>query len=174
MGLSYLPPPSLFFWGSLQTKKMTSAEWDGLVDRLNFLSRKKQAELMRAQHKQIADELQGLTFTPHITKKSRLLAAHNKSLPERVAALMRRKRAKIDKVRHERAQRELAEATFQPNLNHPGSSRAAARAAKMRRRVGHLMQYEIERRIRQAQRRQIMQVCVPLRCPPSAHPLSLS
>jgi hypothetical protein len=121
------------------------------VDRLNESSKAKQAYLLQAQHRQIADELSGLTFTPHITKKSRELAAHNKALPERMAALLRRKKAKIDKVKHERARAELSEATFQPMLN------TGKKHSSSRRRVGHLMKYEIERRIRQSQRKQILQ-----------------
>ena len=133
-----------------QPRKLSQGEWGQLVERLNDSSKAKQAYLLQAQHRQIADELSGLTFTPHITKKSRELAAHNKALPERMTALMRRKVAKLDKVRHERAQAELAEATFKPNTN-VGKRRSS------RRRVGHLMQYEIERRIRQSQRRQILE-----------------
>jgi len=133
-----------------EERKLTTGEWEDLVDRLNESSKAKQAYLLQAQHRQIADELSGLTFTPHITKRSRELAAHNKALPERMAALLRRKKAKIDKVKHERARAELSEATFQPKLN-------TQKKHSSRRRVGHLMKYEIERRIRQTQRKQILQ-----------------
>ena len=139
-----------------KTPTLTKGEWDSLVERLNETSRKRQAYLLRAQHKQIADELSGLTFTPKISKRSRLLAAQNKQLPERVSSLMRKKQMKLDKVRHERAQKELAEATFQPQLNSRGHETTTL-AQRMNRRVGHLIQYDIDKRIRAAQRRQLQQ-----------------
>lgn len=132
---------------------MTSRQWSAMVDRLNDSSKRQQAYLLRAQHKQIADELDGMTFKPEISERSRQLAAHNRALPERTAALMRRRKAKLDRVRHERAQAELAEATFKPQIN--PMSRLYAEASN--RKVAHLMQYEVEKRLRAAQRRQILQ-----------------
>eukprot|EP01138_Halocafeteria_seosinensis_P005620 gb/GECG01005744.1/.p1 GENE.gb/GECG01005744.1/~~gb/GECG01005744.1/.p1 ORF type:complete len:504 (+),score=95.83 gb/GECG01005744.1/:1-1512(+) len=140
-----------------RTPSLDRQQWNELVERLNETSRKKQAYLLRAQHKQIADELAGLTFTPKISKRSRLLAAQNKQLPERVSSLMKKKQLKLDKVRHERAQRELAEATFQPQLNDAGTGSKTTLAQRMNRRVGHLIQYDIDKRIRAAQRRQLQQ-----------------
>lgn len=128
-----------------QTQKLSSTQWGSLVDRLNESSRRKQAYLMRAQHAQIAAELSGLTFTPHISEKSRELAAHNKSLPQRIEALIRKKRTKLEKIRHEKVTKEMAEATFKPDLEkskasvkHAGLSSATTRE---KRQIGHLMQY---------------------------------
>jgi hypothetical protein len=130
----------------MQAAKLTTKEWDGLVSRLNESSRRKQAYLMHAQHAQIAAELSGLSFTPHISEKSRELAAHNKSLPQRIEALMRKKRTKIEKIRLEKMQKELSEATFKPDLE---KSRQSVKKAGInvtstgqeRRQIGHLMQY---------------------------------
>lgn len=140
-----------------EPKKLTQEEWDALVARLNESAKRKMHVLGIMQRKRIADELAGARFSPHITRRSRELAAHNKRLPERVEALMRRRKAKLDKVREEKAQRELAEATFRPNLNKPSRSRMGEMGERMRRRVGHLLQYDVDKRIRAAQRRQIMQ-----------------
>jgi hypothetical protein len=139
---------------------LTKDEWSNLVGRLTDSSKSKQLHLLRSQHKQIADELAGMTFTPHISEKSRELAAHNKTLPDRVAALMRKKKAKLDKIRQEKAQRELSEATFRPVINKRSSTAPPTDRGPMsdtqRRRVGHLMQYEMDKRIRAAQRREII------------------
>ena len=120
---------------------LTSNEWGSLVSRLNESSRRKQGFLLRAQHQQIAAELAGLTFVPHISDKSREMAAANKSLPQRVEALQRRKKAKLDKIRHERVEDELKEATFKPDLSLTKNSRSVVRATEDRRRIGHLLQY---------------------------------
>lgn len=124
----------------VQKLVLTGGEWSALVSRLNESSRKKQGYLLRAQHQQIASELAGLTFAPHISEKSRELAAQNKSLPQRVEALMRKKKAKLDRIRHDRVEEELREATFRPNLTQTKHARAARLVAE-RRRVGHLLQY---------------------------------
>jgi hypothetical protein len=129
-----------------QAPKLTVSQWNGLVERLNDSSTRKQAFLMRAQHAQIASELAGLTFTPHISGKSRELAAHNKSLPQRMEALMRKKKAKLEKIRHDRVQKEMAEATFKPDLEKSRASvkttgLAGAAAVRERRQIGHLLQY---------------------------------
>lgn len=124
----------------LQRLVLTGQEWGALVHRLNESSRRKQGYLLRAQHQQIAAELAGLTFAPHISERSRELAAQNKSLPARVEALMRRKKAKLDRIRHDRVEAELREATFRPNLAATKNARAAKTVAE-KRRIGHLMQY---------------------------------
>jgi hypothetical protein len=131
---------------------MTQDSWEELVSRLNASGKKKEVSLLQAQHRQLKDQLAGLTFTPHINGKSRELAELNKALPERVSALMRKKKAKLDRIRNEKAERELAGATFKPNLNKPKTP-----VDGIVRRVGHLMQYEIDRRVRAEQRRALIQ-----------------
>lgn len=131
---------------------MTQDAWEDLVSRLNESSKKKELHLLKAQHKQLADQLAGLTFTPHISEKSRELASLNKALPERVAALMRKKKTKLDKIRNEKVQKEMEEATFKPNLN-----KTKAPVDGMVRKIGHLMQYEIDRRLRAEQRKALIQ-----------------
>ena len=120
---------------------LTPREWNSLVERLNRSSRAKQMHVLQAQHKQMTDELTGLTFTPAISERSRELAAHNKALPERMAALMRKKKARLDKIRHEKACKELEEATFRPRVNDYKPSRAAQNARNVERKITHLMQY---------------------------------
>ena len=108
---------------------------------------------MQAQHRAVAEELAGLTFQPQISERSREIAAANKSLPERVAALMRKKKAKLDRIKQGREQRELAEATFQPRINdYKPPNPAAASAAAVQRRIGHLLQYVRARRRRCSER----------------------
>jgi hypothetical protein len=132
------PPPTARI---LQTAKLTQTAWSELVSRLNEASKKKQISLMKAQHRQIAEQLAGLTFQPSISDRSRELAAANRALPERVAALMRKKKAKLDRIRMEREQKELAEATFQPRLNRRSSTAPpGAPEEGAARRIGHLMQ----------------------------------
>lgn len=118
------------------------------MSRLNESSKKKQLMLLTAQQRQMADQLTGLTFKPFISENSRKLAANNPRLPERVAALMHKKKAKLDRIRTEKAEKELEEATFKPNLD-----KSKVRGEAMVRRIGHLMQYEIDRRVRAEQRR---------------------
>jgi hypothetical protein len=160
----------------VQKVVLTNEEWSHMVSRLNDASRRKQMFLLQAQHKQIKDELEGLTFTPAISGKSREMALNLKSLPDRVSALMRKRRAKLDSIRHEKAQEELKEATFKPRLNKwkpksaatvggrqptPASdganmtSTGASRSADQR--MSHLLQYEMDRRLRQTQRRQLIE-----------------
>ena len=79
---------------------LSDEAWRDLVGRLNDSSKKKETFLLKAQHKQLADQLAGLTFTPAISQRSRELAARNDSLPVRVAALMRKKKAKIESIRN--------------------------------------------------------------------------
>jgi len=139
---------------------LTAGAWSELVSRLNESSRKKQLHLLKAQHRQIANQLSGLTFAPQISERSRELAAMNKSLPERVAALMIKKKGKLDRIRMEKAERELAEATFKPALNAPRRARGGddgSAAADAERRVGHLLQYEIDRRVRAEQRKTLIE-----------------
>lgn len=136
---------------SHQPVKLTSTEWDGLVGRLNEGSRRKQAYLMRVQQTQIASELQGLTFTPSISERSREIAARNKSLPDRLEALTLRKKKRSDELRNARVESEMREATFKPDLSKSaksaaqsiGAQAAAAVAAGSdeKRQVEHLMQY---------------------------------
>ena len=90
------------------------------------------------------------TALPVISERSRELAAANRSLPERVAALMRQKKAKLDKIRLEREQKETEEATFKPAINSGYGGGSSAYAGE---RVGHMMQYEVDRRIRAEQRK---------------------
>jgi hypothetical protein len=134
---------------------LTQGAWEDLVGRLNESSKKKELHLLKAQHKALADQLSGLTFTPQISDKSRELASLNKALPERVAALMRKKKAKLDKIRNEKVQRELSEATFKPNLTKSKGSAGAGVDAAVRK-IGHLMQYEVDRRVRAEQRRALI------------------
>lgn len=131
---------------------MTQSAWEELVARLSESGTRKEISLLQAQHKQLKDQLAGLSFTPHISEKSRKLAELNKALPDRVAALMRKKKAKLDKIRTERAEKELQEATFRPNLN-----KSKTPVDGMVRKIGHLMQYEMDRRVRAEQRRAIIQ-----------------
>jgi len=134
---------------------MHKEEWDRLVDRLNASSRRKKQYQGIMQAKREKEEMEGFRFRPTITRKSRALAEHLKSLPERMQALMHRRKAKIDKVKEEKAQRELSEATFRPNLNKPTRSRATEMQDRMRRRVGHLLRYDLDKQMRAKQRRQI-------------------
>jgi hypothetical protein len=129
---------------------MTQAAWNDLVARLSDSGKQKEAHLLQAQHKQLKDQLEGLTFTPQISEKSRELAGKYPALSERVAALMRKKKAKLDRIRNEKAEKELAEATFRPNINKPKTP-----VDGTVRKLGHLMQYEIHRRMRAEQRRAI-------------------
>jgi hypothetical protein len=104
-----------------------------------------------------ADELAGARFTPAISRRSKFIARANRRLPERVKALMERRQRKQDKLREEAQQREMAEATFRPKLSKPASTRIAQMTKRMRRRVGHLLQYDVDKQIRARQRQQIMQ-----------------
>jgi hypothetical protein len=131
---------------------LTDEAWQDLVNRLNESSKKKEVFLLKAQRKQLADQLAGLTFTPAISQRSRVIAEKNENLQDRVAALMRKKKAKIERIRNEKLQKEQEDAPFRPNLNKP---RTQADGAV--RRVGHLMQYEIDRRLRAEQRRMIIE-----------------
>jgi len=79
---------------------LSDEAWQDLVSRLNESSKKKEVFLLKAQRKQLAEQLAGLTFTPAISQRSRELAARNDSLPVRVAALMRKKKAKIERIRN--------------------------------------------------------------------------
>lgn len=140
---------------------LSTHEWSDLVDRLNESARKRRMFLMQAQQKQMREELSGFTFMPHISERSKEIAANVKSLPERVAALMRKRKAKIDRIKHEKEDAELKEATFKPHLN----TRRLKRQAQVgqddephgRERIRHLLQYELDKRVRAEQRRILIQ-----------------
>lgn len=136
---------------------MTEKSWQVLVNRLNDTSKRKLLLHRRAQQRQDAEALTGLTFQPAISEKSRVMAAQVKSLPDRVNTLMKKKQAKIARIRAELDQKELAEATFKPNLNRNKS--AISRVPSQNRhtetgsRITHLLQYDIDRKLRAEQRR---------------------
>ena len=126
---------------------MLSTEgWSDLVSRLNEAAKRKHLSLLQAKQRLLAEQMAECTATPVISERSRELAAANRSLPERVAALMRQKKAKLDKIRLEREQKETEETTFKPAINTGSNAYAGER-------VGHLMQYEVDRRIRAEQRK---------------------
>jgi len=122
---------------------------------LNESGKRKQLSLLQAKQRALAEQMAESTFAPAISERSRELAAANRALPERVAALMRQKKAKLDKIRLEREQKEMEEATFRPALNaDAGGGGGGGGGAGGR--VGHLLQYEVDRRIRAEQRRLLM------------------
>eukprot|EP01029_Cantina_marsupialis_P002949 TRINITY_DN128125_c0_g3_i1.p1 TRINITY_DN128125_c0_g3~~TRINITY_DN128125_c0_g3_i1.p1 ORF type:complete len:483 (+),score=138.12 TRINITY_DN128125_c0_g3_i1:60-1508(+) len=102
-----------------ETKKLSEGEWDNLVDRLNESGRRKKMTVLRAQHKQIADQFAELSFVPKICAKSRELAQNMEHLPDRLDNIMRLKREKQHKILQRRKQAELAPATFKPNTKVP-------------------------------------------------------
>ncbi len=128
--------------------------WNGLVSRLNESSKKKALGLLQAKQRALAEQMSESTFQPQISERSREIAAANRALPDRVATLMRAKKARLDKIRLEREQQELAEATFKPAINASRSGLSGDDADG--RRVGHLMQYEVDRRIRAEQRKALV------------------
>ena len=101
--------------------RLTQQGWNELIKRLNKSAKAKQAFLMRAQHKRIADELRDLKFVPEICPRSRELAAVSApgELAARADALMRRRKLRVDKTRQETAQAQMAHVTFKPDLKTP-------------------------------------------------------
>jgi hypothetical protein len=135
-----------------KTTQRTSEGGNDLVSRLNDSAKRKQLSLLKAKERTLAEQMAEAPFAPAISERSRELAAANRALPERVAALMRKKKAKLDKIRLEREQKEMEEATFRPAINAESGAGADANDGTPRR-VSHLMQYEVDRRIRQEQRK---------------------
>jgi hypothetical protein len=128
---------------------------NALVSRLQESQKKQQQQLLAKQAERQAEET-AHSFKPQISERSRLLSAKNKSLPERVEALLLKKKKRLDDIKQEREQKELEEATFRPAVNRDRPSTAGGALGGEdggRRAVGHLMQYEIDRRIRAEQRK---------------------
>lgn len=120
---------------------LSGREWETLVSRLNDSSKKKELNLRKAQHKQIADELSGLTFTPHISERSRELASQNKSLPDRVEFFMRKRRNKLDQIRQEKERKEMEQCSHRPDLSKSKKPSVAISKDKLMRSIGHLAKY---------------------------------
>lgn len=142
---------------ALQPRKLSEKQWDNLVTRLNESSKRKQQALAAIQARREADELAGSRFTPAISRRSKKIARDNLRLPERMRTLMDRRQRRQDKLREEAQQREMSEATFKPKLSRPINGRMAHLMKRMNRRVGHLLQYDVDKQIRARQRQQLMQ-----------------
>ncbi len=125
------------------------------MSRLQESQKKQQQQLLARQAERQAEET-AHSFKPQISERSRQLSAKNKSLPERVEALLLKKKKRLDDIKQEREQKELEEATFRPAVNRERPATAGGALGGEdggRRAVGHLMQYEIDRRIRAEQRK---------------------
>lgn len=120
-------------------------------------SKRKQQALSAIRAKRDADELASSRRTPAISRRSKQIASAVRRLPDRVNALMARRKRKLDKLRDEAHQREMAEVSLKPKLARPINGRMAHLMKRMRRRVGHLLQYDVDKQIRARQRQQIMQ-----------------
>ena len=123
------------------------------MSRLNESGKRKALGHLQAKQRALAEQMAESTFQPQISERSREIAAANRALPDRVAALMRAKKARLDRIRLEREQKELEEATFKPAINAARGGEGGSAEDADGRRVGHLMQYEVDRRIRAEQRR---------------------
>ncbi|KAA0150203.1 hypothetical protein FNF29_05443 [Cafeteria roenbergensis] len=140
-----------------KSRTLSSKDWDELVTRLNESSKRKQQALSAIRAKRDADELASSRRTPAISRRSKQIASAVRRLPDRVNALMARRKRKLDKLRDEAHQREMAEVSLKPKLARPINGRMAHLMKRMRRRVGHLLQYDVDKQIRARQRQQIMQ-----------------
>ena len=142
----------------MQKVVLTDEGWSGLVSRLNESGKRKTLGLLQAKQRALAEQMASATFQPQISERSREIAAANRALPDRVAALMKAKKARLDKIRLEREQKELEEATFRPAINARTGGGASGEDAlgADERRLGHLMQYEVDRRIRAEQRKLLL------------------
>jgi hypothetical protein len=134
---------------------LSGGEINALVARLQESQKKHQQQLLQKQAERQAEET-AHSFKPLISERSKVLAAKNKSLPERVEALLLKKKKRLDDIKQEREQKELEEATFRPAVNRERPATAGGALGGDdggRRAVGHLMQYEVDRRIRAEQRK---------------------
>ena len=153
-----------------QALKMTKTDFDGVVSRLNKAAERQQAVLLEKQRQREVEELSGLSFRPTISEHSKSIVRRRQDLGaplrDRVEELMRLQKAKRDKAKADVERDELRELTFKPKLNpdrrgaHGGGAGADSGAGEgaegARRTTGHLMQYDIDRRIRAEQRKMLI------------------
>ena len=149
---------------------MTKSDFDGVVSRLNKAAERQQAVLLEKQRQREVEELSGLSFRPTISEHSKSIVRRRQDLGaplrDRVEELMRLQKAKRDKAKADVERDELRELTFKPKLNpdrrgaHGGGAGADSGAGESaegaRRTTGHLMQYDIDRRIRAEQRKMLI------------------
>ena len=151
---------------------MTRTDFDGVVARLNKAAERQQAVLLEKQRQREVEELSGLSFRPTISEHSKSIVRRRQDLGaplrDRVEELMRLQKAKRDKTKADLERDELKELTFKPRLNPDrrgggggeggagGAGAAAGEGADTRRTTGHLMQYDIDRRIRAEQRKMLI------------------
>jgi hypothetical protein len=103
--------------GTPKTIKLTSDQWDGLVQRLNASLKQHDVQVAATQRAIIAKELADVTFTPRINERSRQLANSDVSIVERTALLEAQRSKKLNNERQRLAEKELEQATFTPKIN---------------------------------------------------------
>jgi len=141
---------------------MTQGQFDEVVSRLKEASKRRADALQKMQLQREVEELAGLTFKPTISEHSKSIIARRQDmgapLRYRVEELMRLQKAKRDKVKMELEKTEAKELTFKPNVLKKrvagsGPEAAGGEGGDARRTTGHLLQYDIDRRIRAEQRK---------------------
>jgi hypothetical protein len=141
---------------------MTQGQFDEVVSRLKEASKRRADALQKMQLQRELEELAGLTFKPTISEHSKSIIARRQDmgapLRYRVEELMRLQKAKRDKVKMELEKTEAKELTFKPNVLKKrvagsGPEAAGGEGGDARRTTGHLLQYDIDRRIRAEQRK---------------------
>ena len=153
---------------------MTKNDFDGVVARLNKAAERQQAVLLEKQRQREVEELSGHSFRPMISEHSKSIVRRRQDLGaplrDRVEELMRLQKAKRDKTKADLERDELKELTFKPRLNPDrrvsvlpsagpgggGFGDSNDGLADARRTTGHLMQYDIDRRIRAEQRKMLI------------------
>lgn len=97
--------------------KLTTNQWDNLVDRLYDSLRRHDIRVATAQQAIIAQELTDVTFTPRINQKSKQMGPRDVPLQERAAMFEARRNAKLKLERQRLEDKEFKEVTFKPKIN---------------------------------------------------------
>jgi hypothetical protein len=141
-----------------QRPKLSSEQWDRLVEKMHQSNRVKQSAMIREQNNGLASELGGYLFKPRINKKSLELSATMKSLHKRLPEMLAEREKDRNAKRKESEDAAVAECTFHPARQ--GIKKSTKILEKMGRKKitpDDLIAYQQEKIRRMEMRRQIIE-----------------
>lgn len=97
------------------TPKLSSQDWDGLVNHLHKTSKLKESAVMKEQNDGLAAEFSGHQFKPSMNKKSEELMSNKRTpLHQRCDAIVAEHEEKMTRKRIAKAESEVEECSFKP------------------------------------------------------------
>lgn len=98
------------------TPKLSSQEWDGLVNHLHRTNKLKESSVMKEQNEGLAAEFSGHQFKPTMNKRSQeLMQAKRGPLHLRTQGIVAEHEEKLSRKREDKKLKEIEECTFKPS-----------------------------------------------------------